>query len=117
MINSMTGFGRAVKETDGRRITLEIKSVNHRYLDMSLRAPKHIGFIEDAVRNDIRARLSRGHVDVFVSYDNFRSDARTVMIDKSLLGLYIEAGRKAAAEYELVDDITLANALRLPDVT
>ena len=113
----MTGFGRATVASDGREITIELKSVNHRYLDLAFRMPRHIGFIEDVLRQLLTEQLSRGHVDIFVNYRNTRTDARTVVIDEALMGAYLSAARKAAAQYELRDDITLSAAMRFPDVT
>ena len=117
MISSMTGFGRATVASDGREITIELKSVNHRYLDLAFRMPRHIGFIEDVLRQLLTEQLSRGHVDIFVNYRNTRTDARTVVIDEALMGAYLSAARKAAAQYELRDDISLSAAMRFPDVT
>ena len=117
MISSMTGFGRATVASDGREIAIELKSVNHRYLDLAFRMPRHIGFIEDVLRQLLTEQLSRGHVDIFVNYRNTRTDARTVVIDEALMGAYLSAARKAAAQYELRDDITLSAAMRFPDVT
>ena len=117
MIRRMTGFGSATVASDGREITIELKSVNHRYLDLAFRMPRHIGFIEDVLRQLLTEQLSRGHVDIFVNYRNTRTDARTVVIDEALMGAYLSAARKAAAQYELRDDITLSAAMRFPDVT
>ena len=117
MISSMTGFGRATAASDGREIMIELKSVNHRYLDLAFRMPRHIGFIEDVLRQLLTGQLSRGHVDIFVNYRNTRTDARAVVIDEALMGAYLSAARKAAAQYELRDDITLSAAMRFPDVT
>ena len=117
MISSMTGFGRATVASDGREITIELKSVNHRYLDLAFRMPRHIGFIEDVLRQLLTGQISRGHVDIFVNYRNTRTDARAVVIDEALMGAYLSAARKAAAQYELRDDITLSAAMRFPDVT
>lgn len=117
MINSMTGFGRATACQDGREMTVELKSVNHRYLDLSFRMPRHIGFLEDTLRAALNGKLARGHVDVYVNYRNLRTDARTVTVDASLLGAYLTAARGAAEQFGLADDITLTSALRLPDVT
>ncbi len=117
MINSMTGFGRGVCSADGREITFEIKSVNHRYLDVSYRMPRHVGFIEDTLRTVIAARVARGHLDVYANYRNSREDARNVEIDATLLSEYISSARHANEGLGLRDDITLSTALRLPDVT
>ena len=111
MISSMTGFGRATVTENGREFTIELKSVNHRYLDLSFRMPRHIGFVEDVLRQLLAEQLSRGHVDVYVNYRNTRTDARTVVIDDVLMGAYLSAARRAAAQYELRDDITLSAAM------
>ncbi|HWS30063.1 MAG TPA: YicC/YloC family endoribonuclease [Clostridia bacterium] len=117
MVSSMTGFGRASVTEDGREFTVELKSVNHRYLDLNFRMPRHIGFAEDALRKALTAELSRGHIEVYVNYRNIRSDARKVEVDTALLGEYLRAAREAAEIYGLRDDVQLARALSLPDVT
>ncbi len=117
MISSMTGYGRGSASIDGREMTVELKSVNHRYLDLGMRLPRHIGFLEDVFRTELSAKLSRGHVDLFVSYRNVRNDARTIVIDESLLSQYLLAARAAGERLGLQDDLTLSNALRLPDVS
>lgn len=117
LISSMTGYGRGCFSSDGREMTVELKSVNHRYLDLGMRLPRHIGFLEDIFRTELSARLSRGHVDLFVSYRNLRNDARTIVIDEALLNQYLLAARTAGEHLGLADDITLTSALRLPDVS
>ena len=116
MANSMTGFGRANVLEDGREITVELKSVNHRYLDLGFRMPRHISFLEDEIRRFLTEKLTRGHVDVFVTYRNTRSDARTVVLDSALLGAYVSAANECADTFGLRNDISVMNALRLPDV-
>lgn len=116
MANSMTGFGRANVLEDGREMTVELKSVNHRYLDLGFRMPRHISFLEDDIRRRLTERLTRGHVDVFVTYRNTRSDARTVVLDPALLGAYLSAAKECADTYGLRNDLTVTSALRLPDV-
>jgi len=114
---SMTGYGKGAASGDGREITVELKSVNHRYLDVGMRLPRHLAFLEDGVRTALGARLSRGHVDVFINYRNLRSDARTVEIDVPLLTAFVSAARDANETLSLSDDLSLTSALRLPDVT
>ena len=114
-MQSMTGYGRGDCEIDGRQMTIELKSVNHRFLDLAFRMPRNLMFVEDAARRAIGARLSRGHVDVFVTYRNLRADAKTVMADRALFEVYARAleGLKYVG---VMDDRSLMAIARLPDV-
>lgn len=113
-MRSMTGYGRALLEEDGREMTVEVRSVNHRFLDVSCRLPRSIGFLEDAVRKGVAARLARGHVDVFVNYVNRREDAREVRVDTALAKAY----RSALAELgEAVGIEPGANLTQAPGLT
>ncbi len=116
-MHSMTGYGRATAEVDGRQMTVEVKSVNHRFLDIAFRMPRNLMFLEDAARRAIGAKLSRGHVDVFLTYRNLRTDARTVQVDEALFEAYARAlGRLSAVDTGLRDDRTLMGVARMPDV-
>ena len=112
---SMTGYGRAMRELDGRQLTIELKSVNHRFLDLSFRMPRNLMFLEDDARKLIGARLSRGHVDVFMTYRNMRSDARKVQVDRALFDAYASA-LSGLTDSGVEDDRSLMNIARLPDV-
>lgn len=90
-MQSMTGYGRRQRSRDGREMTVEVKTVNHRFLDISFRLPRALSFAEDAVRRQIGAVLRRGHVDVNVTYVNMRQDAREVRLDEGLVLQYKEA--------------------------
>ncbi|MDR2515057.1 MAG: YicC family protein [Christensenellaceae bacterium] len=94
---SMTGYGRGDVERDGRQITIELKSVNHRFLDLSFRMPRSFAFLEDAIRAELQAGLARGHVDVFAGYKNRRGDARAVLVDEGLAQGYLSALERLAA--------------------
>jgi len=109
----MTGYGRASGELDGRQLTVELKSVNHRFLDLNLRLPRSFLFLEEEARKRIGRRLSRGHVDAFFTYRNFRQDARAVTVDRGLLDAYMRSMDEIPG---LPDDRTLLNVLRLPEV-
>lgn len=87
-MRSMTGYGRRLLSRDGREITVEIKTVNHRFLDVSLRMPRALSFAEEAVRKRLGKSLRRGHVDMNVSYLNLRADARVVRVDEGLVAQY-----------------------------
>ena len=115
-MKSMTGYGRFQIECDGREIAVEVKSVNHRFLDISCRLPRHLLFLEDSMRKGVGARLSRGHVDVFVSYTNHREDAREVHVDTSLALAYRSAYQELAQAVGKTADISLSEYARMPDV-
>ena len=116
-MKSMTGYGKGFAACEGRELTVELKSVNHRFLDVSMRLPRVLSCIEDTLRTAIAARLSRGHVDVFVNYRNTRTDSKAVRVDETLLKAYVAAARAANDNLRLSDDLTLSSVLRLPDVT
>ena len=115
-MQSMTGYGRRQLLRDGREMTVEVKTVNHRFLDISFRMPRHLGFLEDPIRKALGARMQRGHVDVSVTYRNVREDARVVSVDTALLGAYQAAFAAMQAAVPMRDDMTLSAYTRLPDV-
>lgn len=115
-MQSMTGFGRGSAESDGRQITIELKSVNHRYLDLSMRTPRSLAFAEEPLRKRLSSIFSRGHIDVFVTYRNLREDMRTISVDEHLIKVYQKAAEQAAHATGYENDITLSYALRWPDV-
>ena len=112
---SMTGYGRAMCEIDGRQLSIELKSVNHRFLDLAFRMPRNLMFLEEDARKIIGARLARGHVDVFMTYRNLRSDAKNVTVDRALFDAYASA-LDSVADSGLRDDRSLMSVARMPDV-
>ena len=114
---SMTGYGRGAASLEGRELTIELKSVNNRFLDIGMKLPRQLSFLEDGLRKLLNDALSRGHVDVFVNYRNLRSDAKTVRVDEALLKAYLASAQESAKALDLEDDLTLSKALTLPDVT
>ena len=115
-MHSMTGYGRCQIDRDGRLITVEVKSVNHRFLDVSFRLPRHLMFLDDAVRKGVAARLARGHVDVFVNYENHREDAREVRVDAALASAYQRAIGELSAALGMEASVTVQEYARMPDV-
>ena len=115
-MRSMTGYGRCQRAADGREMTVEVKTVNHRFLDVSLRLPRHLGFAEEQIRQQLAARLGRGHADVSVQYRNARPDARKVVCDPALAAAYREAMQALSQATGAPNDVPLAQYAQLPDV-
>ena len=106
-MQSMTGYGREQIVRDGREMTVELKSVNHRFLDISLRMPRHLSFAEDDVRRQLGAAMKRGHVDAFITYRNSRPDARRVSVDPALAAAYRDAMAELSEATGVVNDMPL----------
>ena len=116
MIKSMTGYGRGVKEVNGREYIVEIKAVNHRYNDISIRMPRYLIFLEDKLRQYVSKTISRGKIDIFVTLNNLNNENRSVKVDKKLAEMYLSEMKNLVNEYGVVDDITVTSLIRLPDV-
>ena len=116
MIKSMTGYGRAVETVNGREFTVEVRSVNNRYLDCSVRLPRILSFGEDAVKQAVKNAISRGKVDVYISVRSEGGDEVQVTLNKAVLESYLTAMRQMVADYGVADDISAANLSRLPEV-
>ncbi len=113
---SMTGYGKAIKELDGRTLTIELKSVNNRFLDINNKMPKILLFAEDRLRKEIQAAISRGRVDVFISYVDNRETEKKVVVDLGLAKGYFEAGNVLNSSLSLTNDMSTTAFFRLPDV-
>ena len=116
MIKSMTGYGRAVETVNGREYTVELRSVNNRYLDCSVRLPRLLSFAEEAVKQAVKAVVSRGKVDVFISLRSEAEEDVTVKLNGAVLQGYLDAMRQMVTEYGVRDDISVSTVSRLPDV-
>ena len=116
MIKSMTGYGGAKGSVEGLEISVELKSVNNRYLDTSVRLPRSFLFAEDGVKAAVQRHISRGKVDVFVSVDSSAAGDMTVKINEPLLKGYMEAINSIANDYGLPNDMTAMSICRFPDV-
>ena len=115
-MQSMTGYGRGLVCEDGREMTVEVKSVNHRFLDVSFRLARPIAFLDDAVRTGVAERLARGHADVFVNYVNHREDARRVHVDMQLAKAYRQAAGELSEALGVKNDLPLSDYMNMPDV-
>ena len=117
MIKSMTGYGRAVETVNGREFTVELRSVNNRYLDCTVKMPRSLTFAEEAVKQAVKQAVSRGKVDVFITVKSESANDTTVTLNKAVVEGYLSAMRQMVAEYEGVkDDISVSVLSRLPEV-
>ena len=116
MIRSMTGYGRAVQTIDGREITVELRSVNNRYLDCTVKLPRMFSFAEDGVKNCVKAAVSRGKVDVYIGVNAVQTADVQVAVNRPVLESYLAALRQIETEYGVRDDVTVMSLARLPDV-
>ena len=112
----MTGYGRAVEMVNGREFTVEIRSVNNRYLDCTVKMPRMVSFAEDAVKQAVKAAISRGKVDVFITIKSEASDDTKISLNAAVLNGYLAAMRQMVTEYGVQDDISVSTVSRLPDV-
>lgn len=114
---SMTGYGKGEYAENGLELTCEIKTVNNRYLDVSIKAPRIFACLEDVIRNTVRKKLTRGHADVFISLKDKRERPTALALDMALASSYVAAAKAMKEAFpDLTDDITLSSVLRYPDV-
>ena len=116
MVRSMTGFGRGTCNENGKEFTVEIKSVNHRYIDFYIKLPRQIAYLEERVREVVSKSIFRGKVDIFISFEDRSEDSKSVMLDEALAGAYIQAIEKLKGKYGLKDDLSVSLISRFPDV-
>ena len=116
MIRSMTGFGRSQQILDGMSISVEIKSVNHRYFDFSSRVPRVYGFLEEKLKSYIQSRVARGKIECFVQIEALEIEDCEVTVNHSLAAGYINALKELCERYDLRDDITVGSVSRNHDI-
>ena len=116
LIKSMTGYGRAVETVNGREFTVEIRSVNNRYLDCSVRLPRILSFAEDAVKQAVKASVSRGKVDVYISLRTEGGEETSVSLNGPVLQGYLDAMHQMVEQFGVKDDISVSTVSRLPEV-
>lgn len=116
LIKSMTGYGRSVETRNGREFTVEVRSVNNRYLDCAVRLPRLVAFGEDAVKQAVKNTISRGKVDVFVSVRSEGGEQGTVTLNTALAEGYLAAMRQMAETFGLENDVKVSDLSRLPEV-
>lgn len=116
MIKSMTGFGRAEYADEKRKFTVEIKSVNHRYLDMAIKMPKKLNFFEAAIRNELKNSIQRGKVDVFITYEDYTENNAGIKYNKDVAAEYMKYLKQMSEEFELDCDVRVSTLSRYPEV-
>lgn len=116
MIKSMTGFGRGEYADEKRKFTVEIKSVNHRYLDVNIKMPKKLNFFESTIRNLLKEYMERGKVDLYITYEDYSEDNFSLQYNEALAGEYLKYLRQMAQTFGLEDDIRVSTLSRYPDV-
>lgn len=116
MIRSMTGFGRAQQTVDGMGITVEIKSVNHRYFDFSSRVPRTYGFLDEKLKTYLQTYISRGKTECYVQIEELEEADCIVSVNHSLAGGYINALNEIGEKYQLRNDITVSSVARYHDI-
>ena len=116
MIKSMTGYGSGKFENDGREYSVEIKTVNHRYSDVTIKMPRYLVFLEDKLRQYVSQSIPRGKTDVYISLINMSDKGKSIKVDRQLAGKYIEEMKALVAEYGVADDITATSVMRMPDI-
>lgn len=115
-MHSMTGYGKGVSKRDGKTITIEIKTVNHRFLDCNIKLPRNFLFVEDRVKKAVSSAISRGHVDLYLTYEQSSTDEGAYTVDLELANNYLMAVRQLENGTGLANDVTLSTLLRVGDI-
>ena len=116
MIKSMTGFGRCEIQKDARKFTVELKGVNHRYLDVNIRMPKKLNFFETAIRTLLKSYATRGKVDIFITYEDLSQNQVSVKYNEALAAEYLGYLNRMAEEFGLENDVRVSTLSRYPEV-
>lgn len=115
-MKSMTGYGRSRQVLHGRTVTVELRAVNHRYLDCTVKAPRQFGFLDDAVKKAAAARIARGKTEIYVSVETDEGGDLSVTVNHALAERYLTALRELSEKYGLRDDVTVMSLAKMPDV-
>lgn len=115
-MNSMTGFGRSEILIEQFSFTIEVKSVNHRYLDVGIKLPRKLSFMEEILRNIVKSEVRRGRLDVYINQQTSETSTKKVIIDESLCQAYVDAFKKISEKIDVDNDVSVSLLARLPDV-
>ena len=116
MVKSMTGYGKSSLSIDTREYQVEIKSVNHKYIDTNMKMPRIISYLEEDIRKIITSKLKRGKIDIFISFENYSKDGNNIQINSNLAKMYIQNLKKLAEEESISANIEVTEITKLPDV-
>ena len=116
MIKSMTGFGRCEIAEGTRKVTVEMKSVNHRYLDVNIKMPKKLSFFESSIRGELKKYVQRGKIDIFITYEDFSENKVSIKYNKDIAEEYLKYLNEMASEFNLDNDIRVSALSKYPEV-
>lgn len=116
MLKSMTGYGRQETVIEGKKILVEIKSVNHRFSDYNIKVPRHLGFLEDKVRKYASENVTRGKIDIYVAVESYDEADKDITLNEELARNYIEVLKELRDKFGLCDDISVSNVARYTDI-
>ena len=116
MLKSMTGFGRSEAESKERKITVEMKAVNHRFLDMSIRIPKKFSFFEASIRNVVKQYINRGKVDIFISYEDYTEENVCLQYNETIAREYMKYLKRMNEDFGLNQEISVVQLAKFPEV-
>lgn len=116
MVRSMTGFGRSKYSCDEREYIIEIKSVNHKYNDITVKIPKTISYLEESVKKAISSKVSRGKVDVFITFNNYSSKGKNIRINNQIAKMYIQELSELAKETNIINNVSVMEISKMPEV-
>ena len=116
MIKSMTGFGRGTYETEERTYQVEIKSVNHKYTDISIKMPRVLSYLEEKIKQELLQQVNRGKIDVFVNFINYSNKGKKIKINQDLALNYIQQLRELSSKGNLINNINVMEVAKLPEV-
>ena len=115
-MKSMTGFGRSTYIIDNREYSIDIKSVNHKYSDISIKMPRSISYLEDKVRQTVVNKISRGKVDVYITFENYSEQGKNIKINSDIAKAYIKELKGLSESAGIIDNVSIMEVARLPDV-
>lgn len=116
MIKSMTGFGRCEVAENNRKFTVEMKSVNHRYLDVNIKMPKKLNFFESAIRAELKNYISRGKVDVFITYEDYNESNSSLRYNRDIAAEYLRYLNRMAEDFQLDNDVRVSTLSKFPEI-